>query len=389
MSADYMTGARVPRNMVEERWAAVSAAMEREGLEALLVAGRGQIGQYGNVFYLSGLLPFNDVGHTYVFLRRGEEAQIVAGKRDQVVADVYAVEDLIWHAPVADMPAIGTGASALAPQISALIEKHGLTGERIGIVGMSRIMPVADLEAIRALQPAAEFVDADALLAPLKAVKSARELELYKDACEIADEGFQVLVEAMVPGATEAAIAAKVEESVRARGSLATIIHVLPGHVFTRPPTLRAVPENEMVHGYVECVAPNGYWVEKGTMFALGSVPDRSMEVYETLERAYVAGERLLRAGVSAADVARAVGAEAEAGGCTQGIWAGHGVGIDHDSPVLSVEDPTPLAEGMVISLHPHLYDGDYGGFTIDQYTITDGDPLRHSRFERKLYTVD
>ena len=384
-----MTGARVPREMVEERWAAVSAAMEREGLEALLVAGRGQIGQYGNVFYLSGLLPFNDVGHTYVFLRRGEKAQLVVGKRDQVVADVYAVEDLIWHAPVADMPAIGSGVSALAPQISALIEKHGLTGERVGIVGMSRIMPVADLEAIRALQPAVAFVDAEALLAPIKAVKSPRELELYKDACGIADEGFEVLVEAMVPGATEAAIAAKVEQSVRARGSLATIIHVLPGHVFTRPPTLREGPENEMVHGYVECVAPNGYWVEKGTMFALGSVPDRSMEVYETLERAYVAGERLLRAGTSAADVARAVGAEAEAGGCKQGIWAGHGVGIDHDSPVLSVDDPTPLAAGMVISLHPHLYDGDYGGFTIDQYTITDGDPLRHSRFERKLYTVD
>ena len=249
MGHDFMTGARVPREMVRERWATVSAAMAEAGMEALLVAGRGQIGQYGNVFYLSGLLPFNDVGHTYVFLRRGEEAQIVAGKRDQVVADVYAVEDLIWHAPVADMPAIGTGVSTLAAQISELIERHGIAGERIGIVGMSRMMPVADLEAIRGLQPRVEFVDADALLAPIKAVKSPAEFELYKDACEIMDDGFDVLVEALKPGATEAEIAGAVEGAVRARGCLATIIHVLPGHVFTRPPTRRRLQQNEMIHG--------------------------------------------------------------------------------------------------------------------------------------------
>ncbi|MGI9658106.1 MAG: aminopeptidase P family N-terminal domain-containing protein, partial [Gaiellaceae bacterium] len=259
MTHDFMTGARVPREMVQERWTKVSEAMAEQNMEALLVAGRGQIGQYGNVFYLSGLLPFNDVGHTYVFLRRGQEAQIVAGKRDQVVADVYAVEDLIWHAPVADMPAIGTGASALAVQISELIDKHGLANDRIGIVGMSRMMPVADLEALRALQPDVEFVDADALLAPIKAVKSPEELELYKNACEIMDDGFDVLVETLRPGASEAEIAGAVEAAVRARGCLATIIHVLPGHVFTRPPTLRRLQQNEMIHGYVEAVAPNGY----------------------------------------------------------------------------------------------------------------------------------
>ena len=184
------------------------------------------------------------------------------------------------------MPAIGTGVSALAAQISELIERHGIAGERIGIVGISRIMPVADLEAIRGLQPRVEFVDADALLAPIKAVKSPAEFELYKDACEIMDDGFDVLVEALKPGATEAEIAGAVEGAVRARGCLATIIHVLPGHVFTRPPTRRRLQQNEMIHGYVEAVAPNGYWVEKGAMFALGDVPTRSMEVYETLERA-------------------------------------------------------------------------------------------------------
>ena len=96
-----------------------------------------------------------------------------------------------------------------------------------------------------------------------------------------------------------------------------------------------------------------------------------------------------MRAGTTAAEVAGAVGAQAKAGGCELGIWASHGVGIDHDSPVLSEADPTELRAGMVISLHPHLYDGDYGGFTIDQYTLTDGEPERHSRYERRLYTVD
>ena len=55
---------------------------------------------------------------------------------------------------------------------------------------------------------------------------------------------------------------------------------------------------------------------------------------------------------------------------------------------MLSEDDPTVLEPGMVISLHPHIYDGDHGAFAIDQYTITDGEPERHSRIARRLHEV-
>ena len=48
----------VPADLLEARWATLSQEMEREGFDALLVAGRGLVGQYGDVFYVAGFPLF-------------------------------------------------------------------------------------------------------------------------------------------------------------------------------------------------------------------------------------------------------------------------------------------------------------------------------------------
>jgi Xaa-Pro aminopeptidase len=123
-------------------------------------------------------------------------------------------------------------------------------------------------------------------------------------------------------------------------------------------------------------------------MFALGSPPDRWLEVCAAAERACARGEELLTAGTRAGEIAAMVERVAAEAGCEVGIWCGHGVGIDHDRPLLNGTDDTALAPGMVVAFHPHVCDDRYGAFSIDQYTITAGAPERHSRFERRLHVV-
>jgi Xaa-Pro aminopeptidase len=372
-----------PRALLEERWQAVSLALESEGLDALLVAGRGLIGQYGDVFYLTGFPLFNSVGHGYALLCRDEPVRLVVGKRDQELAPAFGVEELVVQQDVPDAPAVGgTGLIGLAAQTLA---SRGISRGRLAIAGLDLVMPAGDWLALRELLPELELVNAGQLLARLKAIKSPEELELYAEAVALADAGWERFIELVEPGRTEAELAAEVERVVRERGALGTIIQVLTGRMYTRPATQRRLAEGEVVCCYVEPVAPNGYWVEKGGMFVLGRPPDRWLEVLDVAERAYVEGERLLTPGRSAREVTSAIEAVAREGGCETGIWSGHGVGIDHDLPLLNGVDKTALEPNMVISLHPHVCDAEFGAFTLDQYTITADGPVRHSRFPREL----
>jgi Xaa-Pro aminopeptidase len=378
--------ALVPRELLERRWQATARAMEAVGLDAIVVAGRGLIGQYGDVFYLTGFPLFNSVGHGYAFMRRDEPVQLVVGKRDQELAPRFAVEDLVWRASLPDAPALGD--IGLVDELCALLDKHGLSRGRIGIVGLDLVMPAGDWILLQRRAPDAEFANARDLLAPIKAVKAPEELELYRAGCEIADAGFETYLEAVAVGRSESELAAAVEATVRKRGALATIVHVLTGRMYTRPPTPRPLAANQLVTCYVEVVAPNGYWVEKGGMFALGEPGVRWLAVYDAIERAFVLGEEMLTAGTRASEIVAMVDRVAREAGCERGIWSGHGVGVDHDRPLLNGTDETPLEAGMVISFHPHLCDDRHGANVIDQYTITETTPLRHSRFPRRLHRV-
>lgn len=378
----------LPRAVLEQHWNAASQAMEDAGYDALLVCGRGMITQYGSFLYLGGFPLF--LAHGYVFLRKGEPAQLVVGKRDQIVSDLYGVSDLVYRTSLGDVQYGLSTYTGLADSVSSLIAEHGLTRGTIGVVGRNDVMPIGDFEALSRLQPDVRFQDGASILGPLKAVKSDAELALYEEACTLTDDGFEAFLNEIAPGKTEAELVGAVEDTVRSGGALPlTIIQVLRDKMYTRPPTMQKLGRDELVCCYVEVVAPSGFWVEKGAMFSIGDVPDRWMEVYEASEKAYAAGEELLVAGRTAGDVGRAVRAVADEVGCDLGIQTGHGVGIDHDIPVLSEDDTTELTLGMVISLHPHLHDDQYGAMAIDQYTITNGTPIRHSRIPRQLFQVN
>jgi Xaa-Pro aminopeptidase len=249
-------------------------------------------------------------------------------------------------------------------------------------------MPVGDYAALQALSPEVRFVEADRLLLPVKSRKSESELELYRDAVEIADVGFEVIANMVEAGKTEAELVAAAENAVRKQGAVHTIIQVLSGQMYTRLPTVRRLQTNQMVCCYVEVVGPYGFWVEKGGMFALGTPPERSFEIYAGCVVAAEAAERSLRPGQQAGAVASEIYEIAADVGCRIGIQVGHGVGIDHDLPLLVPDDATTLEPGMVVSVHPHLHDETYGAMVMDQYTITTGAPTKHSRIERKLFEV-
>jgi Xaa-Pro aminopeptidase len=377
----------VPRSLLEERWRAVWHALEERGYEALLIAGRGMIMHYGNVYYFGGYPLF--LFHGYVLITPGEQPSLVLNGRDQDFAADYGVGDLVWRTSGGDDVAYGIGASeGLARPISDLLSRHGLDSARIGVVGLGEIMPASEYRALCARLPNLVIEAADELNAGIKAIKSGRELELQREAVAIADDAFSLFQDLIKPGANELDIVAEVERAVRSQGVLHTIIRVLPSPMDARTPIARNLVANELNSAIVEIVAPNGFWVEKGACFALGDIPARSQEVYDASDRAFQAIEGLLTAGTPVSESARAVADVAQEAACPIGLRIGHGVGIDHDLPMIDPDNMSLLEEGMTIAIHPLFQDGPSGAFMIDQYTITRSAPLLHSRFPRQLYRV-
>lgn len=363
-------------------------AIEEAGCDALLIAGRGIVMQYGNFRYFGGFPLF--LIHGYVLLIPGQPAQLVLSGRDEHRAAQHGVEDLLLRAKGNEDIGYGLRAGAgLAGRVADALTAAGLGTGRLGIAGLSEAMPVVEYLALRELLPELEIEDAGALIAPLKAVKSEAELAAHREAATLMDEAFEAFVPLVREGADELELVAAIELEARRRGAEHAIVRVLPGRMDARPPISRKLQRGELVTCYVEAVAPNGFWAEKGACFAIGALPARAEQVYEASEAAFAEIERTLQAGARAGDVAAAVWDVAREHGCEIGMQIAHGIGLDHDLPLIELGGEEELRPGMVLAVHPLMQDGPHGAFTIDQYTVTSGAPERHSRIARKLYRTE
>jgi Xaa-Pro aminopeptidase len=366
------------------RVAAIREAMEEVGYDALVIAGRGVISQYGYLEYVTGYCPV--VRAAYAVLGRGGAVAFVA----PTAADAWYARTL---AALDDVRVAGQGDvfseydDLTSGVVSALAERGASRG-RIGVVGLRHIVPVAEYELLRSRLPEAELIDATALVAEVKSVKAEEELEEIRRTAAIVDVGFEAGLARLRPGATGWEVSAAIEHAARAHGARGEILVFLSADpYFLTRPNERPFGAGDLVTAYVELTGPTGYWLEHASLVALGGLDDERAALAEATLAAAVAAERELRAGRSAGDVAGAIDELVERFDLRSGIWHGHGVGVDHDSPVITASDTSPLVERMVIAVHPNFstFDESKGASVADTYIVRDGEPERLSNVPREL----
>lgn len=129
-----------------------------------------------------------------------------------------------------------------------------------------------------------------------------------------------------------------------------------------------------------------GYWGDMTRTFVKGEPLPVVKRAYEAVLTASQAAEKMIRAGVIAAEVhnkAKAIMAKAgfETGKNKDGIpcgfihGLGHGVGLEiHEAPRVSPANPGPLKKGQVISNEPGLYHPAWGGIRLEDVLVVTGD---------------
>ncbi len=368
------------RQRVERVW----TALEGQGISALVVAGKGLIGQYGALEWCAGYVPV--LRGAYAVLTPGAETAIVV----TTAADAwYARRNTgLEEVHVAGQGDILSEYDDPASGVAAALAARGADAGRIGVAGLRHVMTSWEAGRLAAALPGAELVDVSAQIAAVKAVKDPEDVRELRATAAIADTAFEAFLDQLAPGATGWELTGEIERVIRSHGTRDALIFISAGAYFLERPTAEPIRTGDLVTVFIEIVGPTGYWVELGRLVAVGELDEERARLADTCLAAARAAERGLVAGSTAGEPARAIDAVGESAGLRVGIWHGHGVGVDHDPPVITAADRTPLVPGMVISLHPNFSTADerLGASVADTYLVRDSPPEPLSRLDPLLY---
>ena len=254
---------------------------------------------------------------------------------------------------------------------------------RLGDIGTIALGPRTSGRTTLGIQdalPGAQVVDGGSLVAGLRRVKSALELELMTVACGMADAAMAATAPRVVPGVTMRELQEDIEHELSVRGSrcpsFPTHIFSWLGHDSSDATGAEPIAEGECVmfdFGGVH----SGYCSDFGRTIVAGEPPAGYLDAYAVMLEAQEAGRAALVPGALARDVNSACRGPIEAAGFGAAFRhrMGHGIGLDvHERPFLSPEDDTMLEAGMVFTDEPSiLLDGSFGVRIEDVVVCAEG----------------
>ncbi len=276
----------------------------------------------------------------------------------------------------------------------------GGTWGRLGGLLVSDRLWATFLLRLQAALPDAAFGLASAVLADLRAVKDAQEIELLRRAAHAADRVVARIAAGRLIGRTEADVAREVRERLVAEGhDEAAFWIVASGPNSASPhhePGERVIAAGEPIvldiGGQVE-----GYGSDiTRTIWVTGDADQRPGEefsrLYEVLQRAQDAGRSAVAPGVPCERI-DAIGREliSAAGFGPNFIHrTGHGIGLEgHEDPYLVAGNSDPLAIGNAFSVEPGIYlDGRYGARIEDIVVCGPAGPDTLNEAPRDLLVV-
>lgn len=354
------------KNAVKYRWNQLDSLMETEKLDVVVVYGKGIITQYGFLYYFGGYYPILRPG--FIVYAKGQKPIAYYTTR----ADSYLAKKMGF---VDDARFLGTGdvihsEADLYQQIGELINSY--KPKKVGVVGLESMMSSSQSSMLKNLVDA-EVLDITRNIEKIKGIKSPDEQEGIRQSYALALESFDEFKTAIRPGRTSAEIAADIEKVARAKGAIDTLIFVEEGPYFLRKPTSEKITNNSLVTAYVELIDENGYWVEKAGLFTVGEVSEEEMKLAQSCVNAIKEIQQTLKPGIPINTVAKIIYKHTEKLDVNMGIWHGHGIGVDHDLPILTDDDTSLFEEDMVVSVHPNYSDKQeqYGVSIADVFIIT------------------
>jgi Xaa-Pro aminopeptidase len=264
-----------------------------------------------------------------------------------------------------------------------------------GRLGATDQMWAVHLLGAQRLHPSAEFVPGSGVLAKLRSVKDAFELELLSRAARGADQAFRHLAETRLEGQREEEVAVLLASLLRETGhdevSFTIVASGANGASPHHEPGGRSIRAGDPVvldfGGRV-----GGYCSDISRTVCVGVPPKGFQEVYDVVREAQDEAFRAVRPGVSGMEIDAVAREVIERAGYGERFIhrTGHGIGLEtHEAPYISPENEEPLEPGMCFSIEPGIYlEGVFGVRIEDIVTVTEVGGNRLNRATRELETL-
>jgi Xaa-Pro aminopeptidase len=380
----------LPHTERERRWQRLQDLIADENLDALVLAANDYRGHKGTLRWVGDF----DLAHRYGYA-------LAAPGRDP---SLLLPENLALQ-PLGQWPIEAAYARNLGDGLAAALAAVG--ARRIGVVGLGQVMKVEDYLAVRAALPEAEIVDATMAFERVRAAKEPLEADGAREATRIAEAAFARVLEVAGAGVTERQIGAEAARVALAEGGQDLLFLTMYGRE-REDGTVGGhfgIPHDRVlrpgdVHTFsFELIGPLGYWMELSRMVSVGPPTELAQRLNASVAAGLQAGGDALAAGADPGAAQRAIEAAAAEHGTHCAYWSGHGIGQDViEEPWVGLDvvqdrdapPPMPLAEGMVLSLHPFVIDdGDQGiGYMADTFTVGPTRATSLSTLSRDLYEV-
>jgi Xaa-Pro aminopeptidase len=212
----------------------------------------------------------------------------------------------------------------------------------------------------------------------MRVVKDAGELALIEAAADIADIALAQVKEQLREGPTELEFALVLDFEMRRRGadgvSFETIVASGPNGArpHARPSERRIAPGELVVIDFGAEV--DGYRSDMTRTVCVGGVKSPELlDIFDAVLVAQRAGVRMLRPGVSGAEVDAACRDSLDRAGVGELFLhgTGHGVGLQiHEAPAIAPGSTDILTEGAVVTVEPGAYLGGVGGVRIEDTLV-------------------
>ncbi len=233
----------------------------------------------------------------------------------------------------------------------------------------------------------------DTALFEMRAIKSADELQLIKNAQEITDKTFEYILPRIHIGRTEREVMLDMEFFMRGLGAdgVSFDFIVVSGKNSSLPhgvPTDKKIEKGDFVTMDFGALY-KGYCSDMTRTVAVGSVSEEQQKVYDTVLKAQTTASGAIKAGNVCGDmdkIARDIIYNAGYEGCF-GHALGHSLGIDvHESPALSPNNKTVLKSGNIVTVEPGIYiENKFGVRIEDMVYVTDDGCINLTKSDKRL----
>lgn len=335
-----------PQEEYESRWQKVRKLMADRGYEAAVIWGRsgGTYERSGNIVYLanyystqSGQMPDNGVSVACAIaslvLTHSGKPELIADENPNT--NLIATDRFRWsHNTI----------KATAEAVNALKPKG-----KVALVG-SDFLPMKHWELLKSLTPNVQWAADDGLVEIVRRIKSARELDCYREGGAIVTRALNKLFDGLLAGKRESDAAADAAAEVVRSGGAFHMIPISHGDAiqfFCRNPftgySLDTPNKGEIVRGWVYGPIWQGYWLDPGRTTVVGGKPSNSqrdlIEYCADIVRAVI---EAIKPGIKVTDAAavgekmtKAYGSQSDQASVKWPLY-GHGIGQFWEEPWIS-----------------------------------------------------